>query len=261
MKNFIKKIGTIILAAGLNIPKLIYSIIGLFAFIKDAFIYLCSLIYMRDSIHFKFSLYPILGDRYGTAGIASGHYFHQDLWASRKIHELAPLIHVDVGSRIDGFISHLLTFRDVIVIDVRKLESKVKGLTFLQHDMMSELPVHLLGFDSVSSLHAIEHFGLGRYGDPVDPNGWSKGFINLSKMLKNGGYLYFSVPVGEQRVEFNAHRIFSPNTIIDLALTVGLSLIEFSLIDDEGNFHENITPDSAESCHYACGCFLFIKIG
>jgi hypothetical protein len=29
--------------------------------------------------------------------------------------------------------------------------------------------------DSLSCLHALEHFGLGRYGDPIDPRGHEKG--------------------------------------------------------------------------------------
>ena len=49
--------------------------------------------------------------------------------------------------------------------------------------------------DSISCLHALEHFGLGRYNDPLDPNGHLKGFNNMVKMLKRGGKLYISFPI------------------------------------------------------------------
>ena len=63
--------------------------------------------------------------------------------------------------------------------------------------------------DSISSLHALEHFGLGRYGDKIDPYGYMKGITNITKVLKSKGIFYFSVPMGKQRIEFNAHRIFN----------------------------------------------------
>ena len=75
---------------------------------------------------------------------------------------------------------------------------------------MSEIPPGLAeSTDSLSCLHALEHFGLGRYGDPVDYDGYLKGFDNLYRILKPGGRLYFSVPMGPQRIEFDAHRVFS----------------------------------------------------
>ena len=43
--------------------------------------------------------------------------------------------------------------------------------------------------DSVSCLHALEHFGLGRYGDPVDPDGHLKGFRNLRRIVQGGHVL------------------------------------------------------------------------
>jgi hypothetical protein len=41
-------------------------------------------------------------------------------------------------------------------------------------------------YDSISCLHALEHFGLGRYGDRLDPNGHETGFLKLLDMLKPG---------------------------------------------------------------------------
>ncbi|MCI9446059.1 MAG: DUF268 domain-containing protein [Lachnospiraceae bacterium] len=37
----------------------------------------------------------------------------------------------------------------------------------------------------------------------------------MQKKLKRGGKLYLSVTVGNEHVEFNAHRVFYASTIVD----------------------------------------------
>ncbi|HHY1437048.1 TPA: DUF268 domain-containing protein [Campylobacter jejuni] len=72
--------------------------------------------------------------------------------------------------------------------------------------------------DSLSALCSVEHFGLRRYGDPIEPDAWEKALRSFQRVLKIGGKLYFSVPIGnENRVCFNAHRVFKPETIIEIA--------------------------------------------
>jgi hypothetical protein len=206
---------------------------------------------------FQLRWVPILSDRHMPGGTAKGHYFHQDLWAARRIYAANPKEHIDVGSRIDGFIAHLLTFRSVRVLDVRPLSTKVSGLTFAQANLMNEIPSSLTA-DSVSCLHALEHFGLGRYGDPLDFDGWRKGLANLARITsRDGGRLYLSIPIGDrQAIEFNAQRIFHPQTIVDAASDYGLELLEFSYVDDAGDLIESIAPGSAR-CEFGCGCYVF----
>ena len=89
----------------------------------------------RSTFRISFTdLFPILTDAGESAGSVGGHYFHQDLWAAKKIRERTPEEHIDIGSRIDGFITHLLVFMPVTVVDIRPLESVVDGLTFFQDD-------------------------------------------------------------------------------------------------------------------------------
>lgn len=202
-------------------------------------------------------LFPILTDRTASAGYTADHYFHQDLWAARKIYERNPREHVDVGSRIDGFIAHLLTFRSVTVIDIRPLESKIRGLTFL-HDDATEMEKIVTGsIESLSSLHVAEHFGLGRYGDPVDPYACFRFMASLQRVLAPTGTLYFSVPVGRERVEFNAHRVFAPQTI--LRNFSRLKLVSFSFIADDGCLYEDQDPLTIPPSELACGLFEFTK--
>lgn len=158
------------------------------------------------------SLHPILSDYTDQAGTAAGHYFHQDLLVASFIYNNNPVRHIDVGSRIDGFVAHVASFRKIDVIDVRELkDTGHKNICFVKADLMSDKNVFQNICDSISCLHAIEHFGLGRYGDPIDPVGHLKGVVNIAKMLKPGGLLYISFPIGKStQVFFNAHRIFTP---------------------------------------------------
>ena len=163
------------------------------------------------------NIYPIFSDYKKNAGSVGGHYFHQDLLVASYIYKKNPTRHVDIGSRIDGFITHLACFRSVDVIDVRKLPlTNHSNITFVQLDLSNPMEIQEAITDSISSLHAIEHFGLGRYGDRLDPNGYKVGFNNILKMLKPDGDLYISFPISNQnRVYFNAHRAFHPLDIFN----------------------------------------------
>jgi Caenorhabditis protein of unknown function, DUF268 len=199
---------------------------------------------------------PILSDHKAQAG-ESGQYFHQDLWAARKIFSRRPESHVDVGSRLDGFVAHLLVFMPVTFVDIRAIDDPVAGLTFVRDDATT-----LAGFEndslpSISSLHAAEHFGLGRYGDPIDPDACFRFMSALARVLQPGGRLYFSVPIGRERLEFNAHRVFGVETTLDSF--AGLSLCSLSTIDDNGRLHEDVDPACVPRFELGCGLFEFTK--
>lgn len=203
------------------------------------------------------TFYPMLGDAEDQAGHIGGHYFHQDLWAARKIFERRPPSHIDVGSALGGFVSHLLVFMSVTVLDVRPLETDAPGLTFVQGDATDMRDFEDNSVESLSSLHAVEHFGLGRYGDPLDPEGHVKAMRSFARVLAPRGRLYFSVPVGRERVEFNAHRVLSPQTI--LSTFKDLSLVSFSAVGDDARLYLNVEPERFSSANLACGLFEFTK--
>ena len=62
--------------------------------------------------------FMVLGDYSDSAGTAKGHYFHQDLLVAEFINRHAPRRHIDIASRIDGFIAHVAAFREIEVLDV-----------------------------------------------------------------------------------------------------------------------------------------------
>ncbi|MES2474560.1 MAG: DUF268 domain-containing protein [Verrucomicrobiota bacterium] len=157
---------------------------------------------------------PILTE-WDEASGSLGAYFYQDQRVASWIHEANPIRHVDIGSRLDGFIGSLSVFREVEVIDIRPQPLTAANIRFRQLDLMADLPDEWYGCtDSLSCLHTIEHFGLGRYGDPIDPDGHLKGLEQMKQMVALGGTFYLSTQIGPQRVEFNAHRVFAPETLI-----------------------------------------------
>lgn len=205
----------------------------------------------------------ILDDFFDQAGTAKGHYFHQDLLVASLIYQNNPTRHIDIGSRIDGFVAHVATFRPIEILDVRKLESVGHdNMLFTQANLMDENAIKSESADSISCLHAIEHFGLGRYGDPVDPNGHLKGFKNIIKMLKPGGRLYISFPISKSnQVHFNAHRVFHPHDILTWAEErEKLKIERFDYVDDQGYLHNEIDLFKENiDVRYGCGIYTILK--
>jgi hypothetical protein len=214
----------------------------------------------RWPINFKS---PNFFDRGESCGVTSGHYFLQDLLVARRIYERTPQKHVDVGSRIDGFVAHVAVFREIEVFDIRSINEKVPNVNFVQKDLTKPDERFADYCDSLSCLHALEHFGLGRYGDSLDVDGWIKGFEVLSDMLKRDGIMYLSVPIGHERIEFNGQRVFSIRRVHQL-YSNKFDLVGFSYIDDDGDLHENIpddltNPDADLGLNYGCGIFELRK--
>lgn len=175
--------------------------------------------------------YPILMDRYMNAG-STGTYFWQDLWAATLILEEKPDNHYDIGSRIDGFIAHLsCNNQKVTLIDIRSLDVEIPNVEFHQDDATMLKNIKSNSISSMSALCSLEHFGLGRYGDPVDPDACFKCFKAIQRVMKKGGKLYLSVPIGKEHLEFDAHRVFYANTIVENFDE--MKLIEFSVIDEK----------------------------
>ena len=186
---------------------------------------------------------PILGEWREASG-NPGAYFFQDRLVARWLLDAAPLRHIDIGSRIDGFIGHLSVFRQVEVLDIRPQPIEIPGVRFHQIDLTKPLDDSWVeSAESLSCLHTIEHFGLGRYGDELDPLGHLKGLAHITGILKPGGRLYLSTPVGRERVEFNAHRIFSASTVLAW-FSEGWSIERSAIIDDELRVRESDGSDA-----------------
>lgn len=201
---------------------------------------------------------PQLRDKASSSGSYSGHYFHQDLLVAQQIFKNNPIKHVDIGSRTDGFVTHVASFREIEVFDIREYNHHVSNIRFVQADFM-QMSDQWVGYtDSLSCLHVIEHFGLGRYGDPIDADGHLKGLENMKRMLKTGGKFYFSTPIGPQRINFNAHRVFNVKYLLEL-FTDDYILDRFSYVDDQGVLHQDADPQAGIQTNFGCkfGCGIF----
>lgn len=188
----------------------------------------------RDNFQIeKKFMFPCLLDYGNTAGHL-GAYFWQDLWAARLIAQNLPMEkeHYDIGSRIDGFIGHLASLRgNIHLIDIRPLDIAIPGVDFRQADATNLESIPDDCIESISALCSLEHFGLGRYGDAVDPEGFYKVIKSIGRVLTKGGHAYVSVPIGHEHLEFNAHRVFYASTVIEAAKP--MKLVELSCVTND----------------------------
>lgn len=260
MKAFLNRVHWILSSQfGLNFLYFLRSIRGLPRFLLD---------WREFSRRYSGSieLMPCLHDRYEEGGSTKSEYFWQDLLVARWIFQARPERHIDVGSRIDGFVAHVASFRQIEVFDVRSITSTVPGVVFRKADLMSPIDSMQIDdecCDSLSCLHAIEHFGLGRYGDPINPIGYELGIANMARLLRVGGRLYLSTPVGRERVEFNANRVFDPRTILRCAEAHGLRLESFTEIGASGavgpTLADAVDFSRLAQFRYQLGIFVFVK--
>ncbi len=179
-------------------------------------------------------IYPRLFDKTSTTGI-DPVYFYQDTWCARKLFENKPIHHVDVGSKAD-LVGTISQFVPTTMVDIRPLEVTLPELSFIKGSILN-LPFKDNEVSSLSSICVIEHIGLGRYGDPLDPFGSEKAAKELVRVLAPGGSLYISVPIdSKNKVYFNAHRaftrdhilkIFSPLKLIEEKYVYGMNLDDF----------------------------------
>ncbi len=258
MINFIKRLNWFLVSqVGLNIRLLIKFPFEIKNFVKDYFLF-------RKNFNGQIKLKPCFHDRNAEGGDLSDEYFWQDLYVANSIFKANPNRHIDVGSKINGFVAHLASFRVVEIFDIRPVNTVIPNVVFRRLDLMLADHEYIEYADSVSCLHALEHFGLGRYGDPIDVNGFEKGFLNIAKIVKNNGVFYLSIPIGKPRVEFNANRILDPKYINNLSKSCNLEIVKFCWINSAGvcesvNLEKDF--DNLANEEYNLGIFTFVKRG
>lgn len=238
----------------------------LYNFLKKQYL---KTVYLFDYLSFKkqdknkrFSNYwhnrfPCLKDKTDNTPI-DRHYIYHTAWAARKIKEINPAEHIDISSYL--YLSTIASaFVPIKFYDYRPAPIKLENFTSKQANL-TKLHFKNNSVKSLSCLHTIEHIGLGRYGDPIDPDGDLKAIKELQRIIKTKGNLLIVVPIGRPKIMFNAHRIYSYKQIINLFYKFELK--EFSLVSDDKNIPLiiNATEQQANEQNYGCGCFWFTKI-
>ena len=204
----------------------------------------------------KVDLYPCLEDATANTGF-DRHYVYHPAWATRIIKSYNPVRHIDISSTLH-FCSILSAFIPVDFYDYRPANLSLSNLNSLSGNLL-DLPFKDKSITSISCMHTVEHIGLGRYSDPLDYDGDLKAIAELKRVLAEGGNLLFVVPLGrESKIMFNAHRIYTKESV--LSLFSNLTLKEFALIpEDEEDGGLVLNPDEAllNKQIYGCGCFWF----
>lgn len=185
------------------------------------------------------------------------HYVYHTAWAARILAKNPKQEHVDISSSL-FFSSIVSAFVPIHYYDYRKVELNLSNLSCGEISLLS-LPFKDNSIPSLSCMHVIEHVGLGRYGDPIDPRGDLRAISELKRVVSMGGNLLFVVPIGKPKIMFNAHRIYSYSQIISYFLD--FELLDFSLVPDSRNSKliSNATKELADAQQYGCGCFLWRK--
>lgn len=178
----------------------------------------------------QIQIYPIVGNTYNTPYCWS--YFPQDLWGARKVYENNPKVHYDVASSGWSFIPNIMSFRkDVVSIDIRPMKSDIEGLTFICANATNMEGIKDNSVESLSALCSIEHFGLGRYGDPIEPDAWRQALASFNRVIIPGGRLYIAVCIQiNNELHFNGQRVFEPFTIIENV--PDMDLLELAITDN-----------------------------
>ena len=201
--------------------------------------------------------FPCLDDRTGTTGF-DRHYIFPPAWAARILAQNRPEEHVDISSALI-FPVLLSAFIPMRFYDYRPADLQIDNLASEHADLLA-LPFPDSSIPSLSCMHVVEHVGLGRYGDPPDPDGDLKAIAELRRVAAPGGNLLFVVPVGRSRIMFNAHRVYSFEQVV--GSFPDFELVQFALIPDSaetGGLMVDAPPSLVASQEYGCGCFWLRK--
>lgn len=173
-------------------------------------------------------------------------------WAAKMLAKNKPQRHVDFGSYAYFAALCCAFVPQFEFYDIRGLGFEVPGLQAGKMDLTHiEFPDNSMG--SISCLHTIEHIGMGRYGDKLDPEGHIKAVRELTRVLSPGGKLLIVLPMSENPgVFFNAHRFLSMRMVEDMFS----ELVPVSRIYIHNKEFRYLLPVGREEY---TGCFEFTK--
>jgi len=200
---------------------------------------------------------PCLNDKTDTTGFDS-HCIYHPAWAARVLARTNPKIHIDISSALE-FVSVVSAFIPIKFYDYRPAKIYLNNLTSEKINV-SSLPFDDASIESLSCMHVIEHIGLGRYDDALNPDGDLDAINELKRVVAPNGNLLFVTPVGKPKIMFNAHRIYSYGQIIDYFKD--FTLVEFALVPDsrkDVGLIYGASPEIVDAQKYGCGCFWFVK--
>jgi len=95
--------------------------------------------------------------------------------------------------------------RDITTVEYNKPHIEHENFKVISYD---EFKNSSYKFDMILSYSSIEHSGLGRYGDDIDPNGDIDTMNTIYDHLNNDGCIGLGIPIGKDTLVWNANRIY-----------------------------------------------------
>jgi SAM-dependent methyltransferase len=212
---------------------------------------------LRPEFEARYFRWALLNDDTATTNFDT-HYVYHVAWAIRKIAAARPRKHIDFASSVN-FCTTVSAICETEFHDFRPAPIVLDGLTCLKADL-TQLEMGDDTLESVSCMHVVEHVGLGRYGDPLDACGDLQAIKELKRVIRPGGVLYFVAPTGIPGIYFNAHRVYSAQSILGY-FEDQFDLEEFYFIPGPIELAPMLNPELAETRNYdyGCGCYQFRK--
>lgn len=184
------------------------------------------MMFTSQSSHKDCQIKTIYAAKYSKDNSTISHdmiYFSMGHFASKWFKELYDTKNfdefLDCGSPMT-LCSYLSTFAKCTYIEARQCSRPLAYDVFnmkIVNAQAQQLPIKSSSFSMLTCLHALEHFGLGRYGDDIDAMGDLKALFEFNRVLKPGGFLMLCVPTGESSVvNFNDERIYAEDDISNM---------------------------------------------
>lgn len=165
-----------------------------------------------EEINSKFNLDELSNSILRILKSETNYYGQTDTWLYQAL-DVFQIFNKNValiGSTYPWYEALLMTRcpKSITIIEYSDRKLDGVGLNYIKPHEVDEWVEKNGKFDAVFSISSYEHDGLGRYGDPLDPNGDLKAMKQLKKYLQKDGVLFLSVPIGKDKLYFNLHRVY-----------------------------------------------------
>lgn len=147
-----------------------------------------------------------VGQKLSTYGPGINKLFHDALAEYPVKGKSVLVLGGSSGPWVEAFCIHYGA-ATITTVDVNKPLSEDPRLFTLS---VPELEATKDQFDILVSFSTLEHEGLGRYGDPLNPNADLERMIKIRQLLKPGGLFFLGVPNSQDGLIFNAQRTYGP---------------------------------------------------
>lgn len=137
-----------------------------------------------------------------------------------------------------------------------------QGIEYVQGDF-NRLDFEAQSFDQILNCSSTEHVGLaGRYGSADDPDGDLRAMEKMAGLLKPGGDMVLTIPIGVDAVHKPLHRIYGEQRLPRLLEHWEIQQEAFWAKPNGPRFepvsHERALSERGSTSYYALGLFLVV---